>query len=114
MLLLGGCGLTRDPEPEFPLQFELPMGASRRVPYAASLWFASVEEAWDAQRNAIVPAVRAEMYCKGKTYPLMLQPDTPSAPVCGVQVRLLAIMEPGRGNNPSRVFRAHFSIAKAP
>jgi hypothetical protein len=114
LLIVCGCGLTKQPEPEFPIQFELVMGASRRVPYAATLWFASPEEVWDADQNAIIPAVHAEMECKGNRHGLTLKKDQLSEPVCGVQVRLVALIEPGSRGNDSQVFRAYFSVTKAP
>jgi hypothetical protein len=108
-----GCGLTKQPEPEFPITFELGMGMGRRVPYAATLRFLTIEEGWDHSTGGVSMNAVVEMECKGKEHHLSLKKDQVSEPVCGVRVRLVGILEPERGNNPSSLPRAYFALTKA-
>ena len=111
LLMFSGCGLTKNPEPEFPIEFELPAGAQKRVPYAATLWFAHPDEVYENGR--IIPVAVAQMECQGQRYNLTLRADVRSEAVCGVHVKLVSILAPGSASNPSRVVRGYFSVTKA-
>jgi hypothetical protein len=106
MVPLAACGLTKNPEPEFPIHFELTLGAMRRVPYAASIWFAQVDEEWREDKGALELAVRVEFECKGERFTRILFRGEPGEPACGVRPRLLSVTD-GRADG---VIRATFEL----
>lgn len=110
LLFTCACGLTKQPEPEFPIRFELSVGASRRVPYAATLWFAQPDEEWREDTGRIVDVVRLEMECKGQQHGLTLARGEISNPVCGVRVKFVGFIGPK--NDSATLPRAHFEITK--